>query len=245
MTISRDNEHLTDVARLFAMKADGWNRKYDGPLRHRLETFSAAVQAFVRPGSRLLDFGCGAGALLCHLVECGYEVVGADISAEMLQACRIALSALGAEAELHCGEISELKHVLGRFDAVLCSSVLEYAEDPGQMLVDLRDVTAPNGVLLVTVPNRESLVRRLEWAVKSASAGLRLLGWSRMNQYLNYLRLSRNRYTTREFSELVVGCGWHAEDCPCNGSPGADIAGMESRNNSMLFAVLRNQSVDH
>lgn len=37
------------------------------------------------PGSRVVDLGCGNGALTEQLAACGYDVAGVDASAEMLE----------------------------------------------------------------------------------------------------------------------------------------------------------------
>ena len=40
------------------------------------------------PGSRVVDLGCGNGALTEQLAACGYDVTGVDASAEMLELAR-------------------------------------------------------------------------------------------------------------------------------------------------------------
>ncbi len=48
------------------------------------------------------------------------------------------------------------------FDTVLCLNVLEYLEDPGQVLASLRAALKPNGVLVILVPNIPALFGTLD-----------------------------------------------------------------------------------
>ncbi|HWP96891.1 MAG TPA: methyltransferase [Syntrophomonadaceae bacterium] len=47
---------------------------------------------FLRPGLRVLEIGCGTGRILSHLVNSGVQVLGVDISPEMLALAQQKLS---------------------------------------------------------------------------------------------------------------------------------------------------------
>ncbi len=59
-----------------------WNRRY----RYYREKITQLVRHFVRPGSRVLDVGCGIGDLLAALEPS--EAVGIDCSLEMIKVAR-------------------------------------------------------------------------------------------------------------------------------------------------------------
>ncbi|PYL88182.1 MAG: hypothetical protein DMF17_00085 [Verrucomicrobia bacterium] len=42
---------------------------------------------YLSPGSDIIDFGSGSGVITRHLVDLGYKVLAADISAPALAAC--------------------------------------------------------------------------------------------------------------------------------------------------------------
>src|SRR5690606_30756598 len=55
---------------------------------HDLQGESRLVEALARPGSRLLDAGCGPGRHGGYLSRRGYEVVGVDIDPILIEAAR-------------------------------------------------------------------------------------------------------------------------------------------------------------
>jgi ubiquinone/menaquinone biosynthesis C-methylase UbiE len=100
-------------------------------------------------GRRILDAGCGAGALLAALRERGAIVTGLDRSAGMLELAR---RRLGDDADLRVAELgSPLPFPDGTFDDVTASLVLHYLEDWGLALAEMRRVLKPGGRLLVSV----------------------------------------------------------------------------------------------
>jgi ubiquinone/menaquinone biosynthesis C-methylase UbiE len=83
---------------------------------------------------RILDVGCGAGALLAALRERGAVVVGIDKSSGMLELAR---RRLGDDADLRVAELGNpLPFADGTFDDVTASLVLHYLEDWGPALRD-------------------------------------------------------------------------------------------------------------
>lgn len=80
-------------------------------------------------GWRILDAGCGSGVLSFELVERGAEVVGVDLSAQMIAHARqraqefAVLAGRGyGSVTFHSGDMLDPRH--GRFDAVVSMDVL-------------------------------------------------------------------------------------------------------------------------
>lgn len=79
------------------------------------------------PGERILDLGCGDGALTVKLVELGCDVVGVDSSAELITAAR----ARGLDARL----IDARKLTFAEeFDAVFSNAALHWIDRPDAVL---------------------------------------------------------------------------------------------------------------
>lgn len=128
------------------------------------------------PSRRLLDVGCGAGNLLASLADTGAELHGVDISDEMIAVAGHSLPS----AKLRVAPAEQLPYADHVFHAASCLGVLEYLEDPAAALRALRRVLRPDGVLVVSFPNRASLLRRLsrvESWIEDAFGSLRRGRW--------------------------------------------------------------------
>lgn len=102
----------------------------------------------LRPGMRLLDVGCGTGALLERLSHSpGIQLTGVDPVPEMLAVARRRLQ---PEIELCTGWAEELPFEGGQFDVVVSCNAFHYFREPVAPLREFRRVLAPGGRLVLT-----------------------------------------------------------------------------------------------
>jgi SAM-dependent methyltransferase len=111
--------------------------------------------AALRDGDRVLDYGCGDGALLGVLHRGAgrrqYELHGFDPNALAVALAGAALPANGVEATIHASLASIPD---GHFDRVVCTEVIEHASDPDALLSEVARVLKPGGRAVVTTPIR-------------------------------------------------------------------------------------------
>jgi SAM-dependent methyltransferase len=99
-------------------------------------------------GARVLDAGCGTGAYSAWLVEHGAEVVGVDVSDEMLAHARD-LVPDDAPAEFHQGDLGEpLAFEDDAFDGVVSALALSYVRDWDHVFAEFRRVLRDDGFLV-------------------------------------------------------------------------------------------------
>ncbi|HTZ40604.1 MAG TPA: class I SAM-dependent methyltransferase [Syntrophales bacterium] len=108
-----------------------------------------------------LDYGCGSGDMLQHLLAAGMRCEGIDFSANNVEAVnrRFQGHRDWKGASTHSGV--NLTYPDAHFDLVTCLETLEHVlpEKVPTLIADLRRVLKPKtGVLFVTVPHSEKLV---------------------------------------------------------------------------------------
>jgi SAM-dependent methyltransferase len=135
------------VAMSFSVSADAYDRfmgRYSSQLSHQLADLAKVVA-----GQRVLDVGCGPGALTAELVKrVGAGAVSAvDPSESFIAAIRERFPAVGvsrASAEV-------LPFPDGTFDATLAQLVVHFMTDPVGGLSEMMRVARPDGVVAACV----------------------------------------------------------------------------------------------
>lgn len=104
-------------------------------------------------GKRVLDAACGTAYGVRMLLAAGAsEVVGIDLAEGVVAAIR---EDAPAGASFDIGDICDLPYGDGEFDLVTCFEAIEHVSDPGRVLDELRRVLRPDGVVVLSTPNRD------------------------------------------------------------------------------------------
>jgi 2-polyprenyl-3-methyl-5-hydroxy-6-metoxy-1,4-benzoquinol methylase len=118
-----------------------------GP-RKRLVWVYSVLRKLKNP--KVLDVGCGTGDLLTiPLAKRGIDITGTDIHQESIDHAKTASAGL-SNAKFICGSLQD---VVGKYDVVILSEVLEHVDKPIDLLAALKSLLTAEGVLLLTVPN--------------------------------------------------------------------------------------------
>jgi SAM-dependent methyltransferase len=122
-----------------------------------------------RPGpARVLDVGCGSGALSARLAAAGYDVLAADYDTSDYAAAPpvVAWDLAGPTVP------AELR---GAFDVACAIEVLEHVENPLQALRNLHEVLRPSGLLVASTPNIGHPRSRMKFLLRGAPS---YFGWA-------------------------------------------------------------------
>jgi trans-aconitate methyltransferase len=115
-----------------------------------------------RPGERVLDLGCGDGALTEKLMAAGCRVVGVDGSAEQIEAAR----ARGLDARVMDGQALEFE---GAFDAVFSNAALHWMRRADSVIDGVWRALVPGGRFVGELGG-QGCVARIVAALESALA---------------------------------------------------------------------------
>lgn len=107
------------------------------------------------PRGKLLDVGCGCGALLKLLKDDGWETHGVDISSYATKK----VEEIGLD--VFTGELIEAGFLDKYFDIVILHHSLEHIYDPAEVLREVFRILKDNGILIIGVPNIKSIEARI------------------------------------------------------------------------------------
>lgn len=105
-----------------------------------------------RRGERILDLGCGDGALSERIVALGASVVGVDSSPEQVAAAR----ARGIDARVVDGLALDFE---AEFDAVFSNAVLHWILDPDVLIARVRRALKPGGRFVAEMGGHGNVAR--------------------------------------------------------------------------------------
>ncbi|MGP1283211.1 MAG: bifunctional 2-polyprenyl-6-hydroxyphenol methylase/3-demethylubiquinol 3-O-methyltransferase UbiG [Parasphingopyxis sp.] len=157
-----------EAAHFGALAAEWWDPKGSSAMLHRL---NPPRLRYIRDaidhhwdcdehdrhplvGKRALDIGCGAGLLAEPLARLGADVTGIDAAAENVEAAKAHAAQSGLVIDYRAGGIEAAD---GRYDLVTCMEVIEHVADPARFAQGLADALAPDGLLVMSTPNRTGL----------------------------------------------------------------------------------------
>ncbi len=129
---------------------------------HLLKT----IQNYKKRG-RLLDIGCATGFLVDEASKLGYDAQGLEPSH---WAAKYAQNKLGLKVAQ--GSIMDVEFPYNHFDVIVMTDVIEHFADPLDVLIRIRKILKPSGILCVTTPDIDSFLSKFLkakwWGIKKA-----------------------------------------------------------------------------
>ncbi|HEY6097777.1 MAG TPA: class I SAM-dependent methyltransferase [Anaeromyxobacter sp.] len=155
------SEHDRDLARAFDAQAAAFERakaQRDAESLSRFVAFAAVPR-----GGRVLDAGCGPGLVAEAFLEAGCDVLGVDLSAEMIRRARARCARFGERARFEQRSLFDLD-AAGPFDAALSRNVLHHLEDPWAFVLRQAALVPPGGVVLAFDLSADPDPERQAWS---------------------------------------------------------------------------------
>ena len=105
------------------------------------------LKPIVKPGGKLLDIGCGSGDFLSFMEKNFFDVFGVENNNTALKIC----------AKKKLKVYNSLEALSDKsFDVITLWHVLEHLPKPEEVIANIHDLLASNGVLVLAVPNFSS-----------------------------------------------------------------------------------------
>jgi len=184
----------------------------DTPFRRFLYRPDRLAERYVKPGDRVLDFGCGPGFFTCEFArrvgESG-QVFSVDLQDEMLRIVQEKMQAEGLRSRVtthqcRSDSINLPATLNGTFDAAFAIFVVHEVPDPAKLFREIALLLKPGGQFFFSEP--PILVSGKEFRDKLAlakEAGLRLVDRSWF--FVNRAALLRKECGVGEPEEVRLG----------------------------------------
>ena len=157
-----------EVDQFSRLAGDWWNPR--GPMA-ALHKFNPVRLAYIRDQAaarfdrdarkldclkdlRILDVGCGGGILSEPLARIGASVVGADPSAENIEAASAHARESGVAVDYRATTAEDLAAANEKFDNVLAMEVVEHVSDVGLFVNTCAAMVKPGGLMIAATINR-------------------------------------------------------------------------------------------
>jgi ubiquinone/menaquinone biosynthesis C-methylase UbiE len=186
-----------------------------------------------RERRRALDFGCGLGRMARALAEHFEEVVGVDISEEMIRGARDAN-----------GDVEGLTFVINdaddlsrfpeaSFDLVYSMIVLQHVPDRRAIeayIAEFCRVLRPDGLIAFSLPSHIPAIYRLQWR-RRLYLGLRRLGASAQFLYrrLRLMPIAMSYIPEADIRHLVESQGGRLVSVETEGTAGLLNTGLKNK----------------
>lgn len=152
-------QHSHDLVHTFGVEDYDayWNAK---PMRNAMRSIHKRmvdeIKKIVPTPAKLLELGPGPGHLFKALEAAGYEMHACDAS-------QVALDQLKVPPErMRLANLNQGLPDFGfKFRVILAAMVLHHIDKPEPFLVQLREAVAPDGYVVLTVPNIITLKNRM------------------------------------------------------------------------------------
>lgn len=160
-----------EAAHFGAQAADWWDPEGGSAMLHklgpvRLRYIRQAIdrhwggdEAALRPlaGKRALDVGCGAGLVAEPLARLGASMTAIDAAPENIAVAREHAGHMGLAIDYRACGVETLAEPA--YDLITALEVVEHVTDPALFLASIARLLKPDGLLILSTPNRTPLSR--------------------------------------------------------------------------------------
>lgn len=129
------------------------------------------IMSHLKPHSKVVDLGCGAGFLTSALALAGHSVTGVDLSKGSLEIAR--MGARGHSVTYLEADAAATPLPSHSFDVVCAMDLLEHVTNPKQVIQEAARLLRPGGLFFFHTFNRTWMsyllvIKGVDWCIKNA-----------------------------------------------------------------------------
>ena len=114
------------------------------------------LHRYQKKGKLLLDVGCSTGFFLDEARKKGWQVQGVELSRWAAKIAREKFS-----IEVMNSTLKQAKLPANSYDVIVLHDTIEHVINPREMLVEIRKILKPDGILYINTPDIQSLASRV------------------------------------------------------------------------------------
>ncbi len=223
MTAS-ENVHLHEINKFGAQAERWWDRNGEFKTLHDVNPLRINfIQKFISPQNmRIVDVGCGGGILTEGLAKKGADMLGIDLSEDLIDIADLHGLESGVKTnykKISAEALAEAEPA--SFDHVVCMEMLEHVPEPGSVIAACAKMVKPGGYVFFSTLNRKPKAYLL--AIVAAEHILKMLP-AGTHDYKTFIKPSELSQSARDAGlELQDMIGIHYNPLTKNFSLSDDI----------------------
>ncbi len=158
MTTATDNVHLHEIHKFGAQAERWWDEHGEFKTLHAINPLRIEfIERYTHlAGQKMVDVGCGGGILSEGLAKRGAQVLGIDLSEDLLDIADLHGLETGVSVQYQKISVETLAHQQpASFDHVVCMEMLEHVPDAGSIISACAKLVKPNGMVFFSTLNRQ------------------------------------------------------------------------------------------
>jgi SAM-dependent methyltransferase len=142
----------------------------DSPFYRILDEMTVGrwIDQTLHAGERVLEVGCGSGRQTLMLLKRGLDVVGVDLSEEMVRSAarKVAAQGFAGKCDFITAAAESLPLIDAQFDAAVIYGSLHHFSDPPRVLRDSGAMVRPGGTFYLLEPHKSSVRFIFDWLMR-------------------------------------------------------------------------------
>lgn len=125
---------------------------------YKLDVLKKLFTKYIPAGGKALDLGCGRCLFTDIQPHWPFQIFAGDLDVGLIRERKKEVP----QNDWFVSDASHAPFCSGYFDALFLGEIIEHISDPGPVLKEWKRVLKPGGVLIITTPNRERLLAKVE-----------------------------------------------------------------------------------